>query len=271
MKQILIASIAHAISAAYCSSLGDNSQPAWADAPDWQKQSAVAGVAMHIANPDATPEQSHESWLAQKVAEGWVYGETKDADLKQHPCVRPYAELPPEQKAKDYLFRAVVHALKGIETSDELVKVAARPLQAAPTAPSNTVAIEYIGKRDSWTDHLYQSGLEFVTGQVRNVPNVVADKLLRHIDLFERATQTAAPTASEADETSQLIINTENQEKKLEEQRLELDAIDLVNTMDKNAVHDYGVKHYGIKINKSKSVENMRAELAGHISQVGLT
>ena len=271
MKQILIASIAHAINAAYCASLGDTSQPTWDNAPDWQKQSAEAGVAMHIANPDATPEQSHESWLAQKVAEGWVYGETKDADLKQHPCVRPYAELPPEQKAKDYLFRGVVHALKDIETSDELVKAVAQVRLPAIQAPTDTVPVEYIGKRESWSDHLYHTGLEFITGQVRNVPKAVATKLLHHIDLFALAEQSEAPTVAEAAETSQLISETEIHEKKLEEQRQELDVIDLVNTMDKDAVQDYGVKHYGIKINKSKSVENMRAELAGHISVAGLT
>ncbi len=272
MKQITIAMVAHAINAAYCASLGDTSQPTWENAPDWQKQSAEAGVGMHIANPDATPEQSHESWLAQKVAEGWVYGETKDADLKQHPCVLPYAELPVEQKAKDYLFRAVVHALKDIETSDELVKAASPTIVASnmPT-PLNTVPVEYIGSHEKWTDHVYHSGLEFTTGQVRNVPNALASKLLRHIDLFARSEQVLTPTVAEADETSQLISDTERHQAKLEEQRQELDVIDLVNSMDKEAVKEYGMKHYGININKSKSVENMRAELSGYIATAGLS
>lgn len=272
MKHALIALVAHSINAAYCTSLGDNSIPAWGDTTEQHKASLLAGVAMHIANPDATPEQSHESWLAQKVAEGWVYGETKDADLKQHPCVRPYAELPPEQKAKDYLFRGVVHALKDIETSDELVKAAAQVrLPAATQAPTDTVPVEYIGKRESWSDHLYHTGLEFVTGQVRNVPKAVAAKLLHHIDLFAVSENSPAATTSDATETSRLLSETDLHEKKQDEQRLELDVIDLVNTMDKDAVQDYGVKHYGIKINKSKSVENMRAELGGLISQAGLT
>ena len=61
MKTIAIAMMCHAINAAYCQSLGDDSQPTWDDAPDWQRQSAIAGVEMHLANPDATPEQTHES------------------------------------------------------------------------------------------------------------------------------------------------------------------------------------------------------------------
>lgn len=105
MDRIAIARVAHEINRAYCASLGDVSQPAWEDAPEWQKASALVGVDMHLAKPDATPEQSHESWLAQKTAEGWKFGPVKDAEKKEHPCCVPYAELPAEQKAKDYLFR----------------------------------------------------------------------------------------------------------------------------------------------------------------------
>ena len=67
---------------------------------------------MHLTNPDAGPQASHESWMAQKIAEGWVYGEVKDPERKTHHCIVPFADLPREQQAKDYLFRAVVHALK---------------------------------------------------------------------------------------------------------------------------------------------------------------
>lgn len=106
-----IAKVAHEINRAYCLAIGDDTQPTWDEAPDWQKESALKGVSFHLANPDATPENSHESWLAQKQADGWKYGEVKDAEKKEHPCFRPYAELPAEQKAKDYLFRQTVHSL----------------------------------------------------------------------------------------------------------------------------------------------------------------
>ena len=38
-----IAEIAHNINRAYCKSIGDDTQPEWKDAPDWQKQSAISG------------------------------------------------------------------------------------------------------------------------------------------------------------------------------------------------------------------------------------
>lgn len=113
---INIAAVCHEANRAYCATLGDLSQPAWADAPDWQRESAIKGV-LGIRRGEITrPEQSHESWSAQKVAAGWVYGEVKDAEAKTHPCLVPYAALPPEQQAKDALFFATARALLGWAT-----------------------------------------------------------------------------------------------------------------------------------------------------------
>lgn len=98
---------AHEVNRAYCHALGDESQPQWYEAPDWQKDSARAGARMHIES-DVSPEDSHAAWMAQKLGEGWKYGPVKDPDKKEHPCMVPFAELPPEQRAKDHLFRAVV-------------------------------------------------------------------------------------------------------------------------------------------------------------------
>lgn len=106
-----IARLAHEVNAAYCRSLGDNSQPPWEEAPDWQKDSAINGVQFRINNPDSTPEDSHNSWLKQKTEEGWSYGLVKDPEMKTHPCYLPYDQLPQEQRTKDYLFQGVVDAL----------------------------------------------------------------------------------------------------------------------------------------------------------------
>jgi len=106
-----IARVAHEVNRAYCVSIGDNSQPAWKDAPQWQKDSAVSGVEFVKANPDATPDKSHESWLKEKKAAGWKYGPVKNPEKKEHPCFVPYLDLPLEQRVKDYLFQGVVRAL----------------------------------------------------------------------------------------------------------------------------------------------------------------
>jgi hypothetical protein len=54
-------------------------------------------------NPDANPEDSHNSWLKEKQDDGWAYGTEKDTEKKLHPCFVPYEDLPEVQKAKDYL------------------------------------------------------------------------------------------------------------------------------------------------------------------------
>lgn len=107
-----VAKVAHEVNAAYCQAIGDTSQPTWEDAPEWQKSSAINGVKFHLDNPDASPENSHESWLKQKEEEGWKYGPVKNPETKEHPCFVPYDQLPVDNKAKDFLFRQIVHSLK---------------------------------------------------------------------------------------------------------------------------------------------------------------
>lgn len=108
-----IARVTHEANRAWCLANGDSSQPAWDDAPEWQRESAMSGVRFHLANPEAGASASHDEWLRHKEADGWVYGEVKDPEKKEHPCMVPFDQLPPQQQAKDRLFRAVVHALAG--------------------------------------------------------------------------------------------------------------------------------------------------------------
>lgn len=106
-----IAKVCHEANRAYCESIGDTTQLPWEIAAQWQRDSAIAGVKYAIENPDKGPEAQHESWSQAKYADGWVYGEVKDAEKKTHPCLVSYPELPVEQQKKDALFRAIVAVL----------------------------------------------------------------------------------------------------------------------------------------------------------------
>lgn len=106
-----IARVAHEVNRAYCAALGDHSQVAWGEAPDWQKDSALAGITAHLGS-DLTPRESHDLWCQHKLKEGWSWGVDKDEIAKRHPCLIPYNSLPTEQRVKDYLFSAVVNSLK---------------------------------------------------------------------------------------------------------------------------------------------------------------
>ena len=105
-----IARVCHEVNRAYCEALGDTSQPPWDEAPEWQKESAMSGVNLHINYPDAGPEASHVSWMKEKVDAGWVYGAVKDPEAKTHPCVVPYSDLPEHQRQKDAIFFAIVRS-----------------------------------------------------------------------------------------------------------------------------------------------------------------
>lgn len=107
----MIAEMCHTVNKTWCEINGDDSQPSWDDAPDWQKQSALNGVVFHQLNPSAGDSASHDNWVREKLEAGWTYGKFKDPEKKTHYCLVPFEELPLAQQKKDALFRAIVHAL----------------------------------------------------------------------------------------------------------------------------------------------------------------
>jgi hypothetical protein len=115
-----VARICHEVNRVYCISLGDWSQPKWEDAPSWQRDSAINGVRFHRDNPDAGDSASHDSWMQEKLAAGWIYGPMKnpDASPPTHPCLVPFEELPKEQQLKDTLFRTIVHGATTLAAED---------------------------------------------------------------------------------------------------------------------------------------------------------
>ena len=46
-------------------------------------------------------KNAHEVWAAQRIREGWTYGEKRDDVLKTHPCLVPYDQLPESEKEYD--------------------------------------------------------------------------------------------------------------------------------------------------------------------------
>ncbi len=157
--------LCHEANRGYCESIGDtSSQPPWIDAPAWQKGSAIAGVQQIFDHPDTTPEQSHEGWLKQKAADGWVWGETKDAEKKTHPCIRPYAELDAQQRMKDAIFGGVARG----------ALYAYGPRTVSACAP-----VEH-KVRIGWTatDQPFTLGMHIIHGRA----GIIVDRVMRAID-----------------------------------------------------------------------------------------
>lgn len=298
MKVLTIAMLCHSVNAAFCLSQGDDSQPTWDDAPDWQIQSAVLGVEKHLENPSMTPEQTHQSWLDEKIAQGWVYGEEKDPENKTHPCIVPYDELDPAQRAKDYLFKAVVTLAKDLpEPAEHFALVdevktlrstldsfknttAANPqiIQHATPVKSNYVSIQYLGNMNEYKDRLYDSGLTFSYGQVRSVPPDLANRFLKHpefkvIELSDGVATKNSDTqqmSNEDDTAEKLAQAKKEQEEKDKEENFQLDQIDLVNSMnDKPSVAEYARTHFAQEISNKQSLDWMKEKVIGLIKSTG--
>ena len=103
---------AHEVNRAYCKAIDDDAQLPWEEAPEWQRQSAIKGALAAVMDAGTgdgtTARETHERWMAEKVKEGWTRGPVKDPEKKTHPCIMQYDHLPPEQRAKDTIFLAVV-------------------------------------------------------------------------------------------------------------------------------------------------------------------
>lgn len=43
----------------------------------------------------------HEVWAKSRISQGWKYGEQRNDELKTHPCLVPYEDLPEVEKDYD--------------------------------------------------------------------------------------------------------------------------------------------------------------------------
>lgn len=50
---------------------------------------------------EAMAKNVHEVWAQTRISQGWSYGSERNDELKQHPCLIPYEELPEEEREYD--------------------------------------------------------------------------------------------------------------------------------------------------------------------------
>jgi len=178
---ILAAAVAaHEANREYCVSIGDDTQVPWDDAPDWQKEGALAGVKFHINNPDAEDSASHDNWVAQKLADGWVLGEEKDEEEKTHPCMVPFDELPEEQQHKDVLFKETVWiGLEAAKLAEESADTEKDP-DDLPHVEKIGILVGILGGMDQDDDDLWnRDGLPSLPGLRGFAPFHVDDDMRR--------------------------------------------------------------------------------------------
>lgn len=54
-----------------------------------------------LALTEKLAENTHDVWSQGRIAEGWTYGETRNDEKKENPCLLPYDELPESEKNYD--------------------------------------------------------------------------------------------------------------------------------------------------------------------------
>ena len=50
---------------------------------------------------EAMAKNVHEMWAESRMKQGWTYGLERNDQLKHHPCLVPYEELPEVEKVYD--------------------------------------------------------------------------------------------------------------------------------------------------------------------------
>jgi hypothetical protein len=115
---VVIARVCHEANRAYCAALGDLSKPSWAEAPQWQRDSAASGVRFHLDNPTADGRQGHDKWMLDKLVGGWRHGPVRDDANKVHPSLLPYDSLPASERLKDDIFIAIVRGVAEARSAD---------------------------------------------------------------------------------------------------------------------------------------------------------
>lgn len=275
MKALHIASIAVALASAGCAAASpiDNVVPAfpgWDEAPDDMKKGLESQVQAYIDNPDLTPQDVYAAWLQQRQSEGWTFGETLDADKKVSPGIVPWAEASPRRRMLDTMLHAAARTLKDLPDADAAaIRVAAAPTVLA--TPNGFVAVKYIGRRDTYKDGAYGSGIVFAKGQTQMVPHATAVQMLRHPDVYvpgEAAPAAAAATASEPQAAK--TKEQEEQERQQEEQRLQ-DARDSINAMgEKDAVVAFVQTNFNQKLDARKGLDSLKAQAIQLVDQFGM-
>ena len=73
----------------------DNYKPRPADVSDIDLPEALLELEELIA------KNTHDVWAQRRLSEGWRYGQQKNDQLKETPCLVPYEQLPESEKEYD--------------------------------------------------------------------------------------------------------------------------------------------------------------------------
>ena len=125
----------------------------------------------------------------------------------------------------------------------------------------DTQTIVYIGRREIHKDTLYDTG-EWVKGQHKLVDVAVAIKMLRHPDVFEKGKVEAVSTV--------VLLEPKTPAKDSDTPDDVQMALDAISIMPADALASFVRENFQQKLDRRKSVENLRIEATRLLHQFGL-
>ena len=120
--------------------------------------------------------------------------------------------------------------------------------------------IQYNGFREPHRDGIYETG-DWTIGMIKDVPDAVALKMLKHPDVYAVARADEAPAQIE-----QVMEKTDRREDE-EAQQTARDAVAAM--AEKDAIASYAMNNFGLKIPKTLTLENMKQRAIMYIDQYG--
>ncbi len=119
--------------------------------------------------------------------------------------------------------------------------------------------IRYIGHRPEYIEGTYGSRLVFVKNEIKEVPDDLAVKLLKHPDVYELAGDAVPDEVTVAQKPD--VDDTED---------LLQSARDAVANMNKATLEEFAQTNFRIELNKQSKLADLRLEVIGLIDQYGL-
>jgi len=116
------------------------------------------------------------------------------------------------------------------------------------------IGIKFIGDRESHIDNLYGTNLTFKPGQVHNVEDAIAKRMLVHTDAYAEAKPVKGAPVAEAEKPAA---------------KEEAEPLPHLGGMGKPELMAFAQQHYGEKLHHAMSEDNMRAKVLGFIQAHG--
>lgn len=127
------------------------------------------------------------------------------------------------------------------------------------------IPIKYIGKRPEYTDGMYATRIHWKQGETMPVPDEIAVKMLRHIDVYtlgdeqdvDKAAIPVVETAAAAEDKNKTEDDAQNMR-------------DSIAIMDKGALVNFAQTNFRVKLDNRASVSTLRQRVTGMVDQYGV-